>query len=66
MRQNLITLPDSRQRKQYHTQELCMAGITMFMFKEGSRNAYNNERKYPQFRDNYNKVFGLFLPQMDG
>lgn len=61
----MLTLPDSRQRKQYHAQELCMAGITMFMFKEGSRNAYNNERKDTRFRDNYNKLFGLSLPHMD-
>lgn len=37
----------------------------MFMFKEGSRNAYNNERKDTQFRDNYKKLFGLSLPHMD-
>ncbi|MBZ4676917.1 MAG: transposase family protein, partial [Anaerophaga sp.] len=65
MSQDLITLPDSRQRKQYHTQELWLAGITMFMFKKGSRNAYNNERKDPLFRNNYNKLFGLSLPHMD-
>lgn len=65
MSQDLVTLSDFRQRKQYQAQELCMAGITMFMFKEGSRNAFNNERKDPRFRDNYNKLFGLSLPHMD-
>lgn len=63
--QDLAGLPDTRERKQYHSQELCMAGITMFMFKEGSRNAYNNERKDKQFRDNYSRLFGLTLPHLD-
>src|SRR5690554_3358516 len=42
-----------------------MAGVCMFMLKEGSRNAFNNDRKDPVFRANYQSVFGLDLPHLD-
>ena len=42
-----------------------MAGISLFLFKQGSRNAYNNDRKDKQFLDNYQKLFGMKLPHLD-
>lgn len=42
-----------------------MAAITLFLFKQGSRNAYNNDRKEKQFLDNYQKLFGMRLPHLD-
>jgi hypothetical protein len=36
LKTHLASLPDSRRRKQYSTQELAMAGVCMFMLKEGS------------------------------
>lgn len=65
LKTHFASLPDSRRRKQYSTQELAMAGVCMFMLKEGSRNAFNNDRKDPVFRANYQSVFGLDLPHLD-
>ena len=61
----LKELPDYRERKQYQIAELVMGGIAMFLFKEGSRNAMNNDRNEIQFRNNYHRLFKLRLPHMD-
>ena len=37
----------------------------LFVFKEGSRNAFDNERKEDRFRKNYKRAFKLRLPSMD-
>ena len=37
----------------------------MFLFKEGSRNAMNNERQERKFRKNFKRVFRVRLPHMD-
>jgi hypothetical protein len=42
-----------------------MGGIAMFLFKEDSRNAFNNDRKEVKFADNYTKLFKMELPHMD-
>ncbi len=42
-----------------------MAGVAMYLFKKGSRNAMNNERDEPQFRKNDERVFQTRLPHMD-
>ncbi len=62
---NLNSLPDLRQRKDYQIGELYMAGISLFMLKQGSRNAFNQDRKEKQFCDNYQKLFGMRLPHLD-
>jgi hypothetical protein len=36
--------PRSAKGKQYAIEELLMSGIGMFLFKEGSRNPFNNHR----------------------
>jgi hypothetical protein len=58
-------LPDYRERKQYEISELVTGGIAMFLFKEGSRNGMNNDRKEYKFIKNYQRLFKLELPHMD-
>jgi hypothetical protein len=42
-----------------------MAAIMMFVFKKGSRNAFNNERGSDEFVRNYERIFGVRFPSMD-
>jgi hypothetical protein len=42
-----------------------MAAISMYLFKQGSRNAMNNERAEEKFKSNYEKIFKIRLPHMD-
>jgi hypothetical protein len=36
----------------------------MYIFKEGSRNAFNNDRQEENFKKNYQKIFKMQLPHM--
>ncbi len=63
--ERLGQLPDCRERKEYNIAELVIGGIAMFLFKEGSRNAMNNDRKETKFSKNYIRLFKLKLPHMD-
>ena len=45
--------------------ELITACIAMFIFKEGSRNAFNNDRDEADFQKNFKKIFKTRLPHMD-
>jgi hypothetical protein len=45
--------------------EIIMGGVSMFLFKQGSRNALNNQRFGEEFRLNYLNHFGLRMPHMD-
>ena len=58
-------IPDYRKKKEYELVELIMAAIVMFIFKKGSRNAFNNEREEEEFKRNYQKIFKVRLPHMD-
>ncbi len=58
-------LCDPRKRKDYSLAELVMGGIMLFVFKEGSRNAFDNDRRETRFRKNYHRAFKLRLPSMD-
>jgi hypothetical protein len=58
-------LNDPRKRKGYSLAELVMGGIMLFVFKEGSRNAFDNDRREATFRKNYRRAFKLRLPSMD-
>lgn len=60
-----MQLSDLRKRKGYSLAELFMGVIMLFVFKEGSRNAFNNDRKESSFRKNYERVFKLKLPSTD-
>jgi hypothetical protein len=63
--EKLNSLPDIRKRKQYELCEIILAGITLFIFKEDSRNAFNNDRKTKRFALNYKRIFGVNLPHQD-
>ena len=58
-------IEDYRKKSEYELAELITACIAMFLFKEGSRNAFNNDRKEENFEENYNKFFKMKLPHMD-
>ena len=42
-----------------------MAGIALFVFQQGSRNALNNNREEEKFRKHYWRLFRLRLPHLD-
>jgi hypothetical protein len=63
--QKIEAIPECRKRSDYSLLELIMAGIAMLLFKKGSRNAMNNERDEPKFRENYERLFNARLPHMD-
>lgn len=45
--------------------EIVAGALFMYIFKEASRNAYNNDRREASFRKNFFKYFGLNLPHAD-
>jgi len=61
----IMQLSDPRKRKDYSLAELVMGGVMLFVFKEGSRNAFDNDRKEMVFRKNYERAFKLRLPSTD-
>ena len=63
--EKITGLDDPRKRKDYSLAELVMGGIMLFVFKEGSRNAFDNDRREAMFRKNYRRAFKLRLPSMD-
>jgi hypothetical protein len=60
----MAELSDGRRRRNYQVAELVTGCITMFLLKETSRNALNNDRD-ERFKSNYAKIFKLRLPHMD-
>lgn len=63
--EKITGLDDPRKRKDYSLAELVMGGIMLFVFKEGSRNAFDNDRREAMFRKNCRRAFKLRLPSMD-
>ena len=63
--EQIEAIPECRKRSDYSLLELIMAGVAMFLFKQGSRNAMNNDRDEPTFRTNYERLFKARLPHMD-
>ena len=63
--ERLAALADPRAGSDYDIAEIVFAGIMLFIFKEGSRNAFNNDRDEGAFLDNYARVFNMRLPHMD-
>lgn len=63
--EDLASLPDPRKRRYFSMAELLMGCIALFLFKQGSRNALNNQRCEANFRRNYERLLGLSLPHMD-
>ena len=60
----LDSIPDHRQRSSYEVAELIMAGLSMFIFKRGSRNQADLGVN-ATFEKNYVVVFGMRIPIMD-
>lgn len=58
-------IEDYRRKPDYKLAELIMSCIAMFMFKKGSRNAFNNERSETKFKQNFQRIFKVRLPHMD-
>lgn len=56
---------DPRQYGMYDIDEIIFGAISMFLFKCGSRNAYDNLMEQEKFRKNFQKTFGLRLPKLD-
>ena len=58
-------LTDRRKREEYSMTEILTGALFMYIFKETSRNAYNNDRREACFRKNFFKYFGTNLPHAD-
>jgi hypothetical protein len=58
-------LPDGRKRVEYSVCEIVTGGLFMFLLKETSRNAYNNDRRDAIFTKNYYRHFKMNLPHPD-
>ena len=63
--EKIEAIPECRKQPDYSLVELILAGVAMFLFKQGSRNAMNNKRDEPKFRQNYARLFKARLPHMD-
>jgi hypothetical protein len=58
-------IEDCRRGGDYELAELITACIALFIFKQGSRNAFNNQRQEHKFKSQYRKLFKLRLPHLD-
>lgn len=58
-------LTDIRIRHEYSMAEIITGALFMFIFKETSRNAYNNDTIDENFRKNFFRYFGFNLPHGD-
>jgi len=63
--ERISEIEDYRNKSKYSMAELITACIAMFIFKEGSRNAFNNDRDEANFQKNFKKIFKTRLPHMD-
>ncbi len=63
--EKIESIPEVRNDPDYSLIDIIMAGVAMFVFKKGSRNAMNNERNEPTFKEQYERLFQAKLPHMD-
>ena len=61
----LQKIEDYRKKSEYEISELLFGAIALFLFKQGSRNSFNNNRNDKDFTSNYDKLFGMRLPHQD-
>lgn len=61
----LCKIDDPRKRKHYGIDEMVFGAVSLFLFKSGSRNAYQNLINERKFRKNFRKLFGLRIPKPD-
>ena len=59
------SLTDSRKHKEYPMSGIVAGALFMYIFKEASRNAFNNDRREVCFRKNFFRHFGINLPHAD-
>ncbi len=63
--ERLRELEDGRGKSDYALSEILMAGIALFIFQQGARNAFNNKRQAAKFKRPDQKLFKLRLPHRD-
>lgn len=63
--EQLRQIEDCRGRSDYALSEILMAAIALFIFQQGSRNAFNNLRQEAKFAKHYRRLFKLRLPHLD-
>ena len=63
--EQLKKMQDPRKQLHYKIDEIVFAAISMFIFKTGSRNNFNNFRTIGKFKKNFKKAFGFRLPSLD-
>ena len=63
--EDLKMIDDPRNQCQYGINEIVFAAISMFLFKTGSRNNFENFSREGKFRKNFEKAFGMLLPGTD-
>ena len=63
--EHLRQLEDCRAKSDYTLVEVLLAAILLFVFKQGSRNAFNNKRQEGRFRKHYGQLFKRRLPHLD-
>lgn len=63
--QSFNDLTDRRKRKEYLITEIVTGALFMYIFKETSRNSYNNDRRESCFRKNFFNYFKINLPHGD-
>jgi len=63
--EQLRQIEDCRRRSDYALSEILMAAIALFIFQQGSRNAFNNLRQEAKFQKHYRRLFKLRLPHLD-
>lgn len=62
---NLKQVQDPRSQGYYKIEEIIFGAISLFLFKCGSRNNYNNLIKTTKFEKNFLKAFNMNIPCMD-
>ncbi len=63
--EQLRQIEDCRRQSDYTLSEILMAAIALFIFQQGSRNAFNNLRQEAKFEKHYRRLFKLRLPHLD-
>jgi hypothetical protein len=67
LKPSFACLPDPRklQGRRYGMEEIMFGGLSLFLFKAGSRNQLNNNRLDGYFSSNYRQLFDMNLPHSD-
>jgi hypothetical protein len=63
--EQLRQIEDCRRRSDYELSEILMAAIALFIFQQGSRNAFDNLRQEAKFAKHYRRLFKMRLPHLD-